>query len=378
MKPTRRLTLKESKREHPIRIVSPTDFVYEVGEAIDPLEVLRDPSFSLYCIDRENNAAIFVECHDYEALYQAPFYYQAQSQFAVGLVSMPLQVFHRLAREIALPANGLVFIHSVGRCGSTLVSKVLAALPCVHSLSEPDDLTQMIGFRDADGSSDQWLRDLIVSSTKWRCKPRPGAPPDWVAIKMRSEVLALADLLGPQFEHSKHFFLYRNAVSWMGSLFRGYQPDRDVYDPVLNRKMEESWGNTLTLVREYRSPEAPMNPIQIRVLAWITCMEAYLKLAEMGIPLCAARYEDLTEHPVPILQGLFRFCGIDAFDWDVIGDVLGRDSQAGSIYDREARRKQTRELTAELVADIHALIATRPMLLTANVRMPLTLSADPT
>jgi hypothetical protein len=253
------------------------------------------------------------------------------------------------------------------------LSKALAEIPAVHSLSEPDDLTQIVGLRDADGCSDEWLSKLIISSTRWRCKPRLGPPADWIAIKTRSEVLVLADLIGPLFPHSKHFFLYRNAVSWMGSLFRGYQLDRDPYDEELNRKMEESWARTIPLVQEYRRAEAPMNQIQIRILAWVTCMEAYLKLTQMELPLCAARFEDLAEQPVPILEQFFGFCGIEQVDWTAIDEVLGRDSQAGTIFDREERRKQGRKLTEALTQDVRDMVATRPLLRTPDVVLPATL-----
>jgi len=370
---TRRLTIKKCNRVHPIRVVGPTDFTTEAAGEIKPEEVLRDPKFSLYCFDPENASAIFVEASDPSAVDRAPFYYQAQVQYAVGLVSMPFDAFHKVTAAIPEPPKGLIFIHSVGRCGSTLISKVLEGIPAIHSLSEPDDLTQMVGLR-AEGFPDEALRRLLESSVRWRCKPRLGSAVGHVAIKSRSEVMVLADLLGPAFPHSKHFFLYRDGVSWMRSVFRGWSPERDVYDEDLNRKMETSWSNTIPLVRELSRNEAPMNAIQIRVLAWITCMEGYLRLKATDIPLSCARYEDLTANPIPILEQFFAFCGIDDVNWTVIHEVLGRDSQAGTIYDREERRKQGRELTPELEQDVRGMIALRPLLSTSDVVLPGTLS----
>jgi hypothetical protein len=160
----------------------------------------------------------------------------------------------------------------------------------------------------------------------------------------------------------------------MRTVFRNFPADRDVYDLELNRKMEDSWGSTLPLIREYRRDNAPMNPVQVRILAWITCMEAYLKLNEMGIPLASARIEDLTSQPVPVLEQFFAFCGIDQVDWNAIHEILGRDSQAGTIYDREERRKLSRELTDELVQDARNVIATRATLGVPDVILPGTLS----
>ena len=371
---TRRLEIKHTNRDHPIWIVKPTDFTCEPGPEIEPERVLQDPAFSLYCFDPENDTALFVESDDPAAVDRAPFYYQSQVEHAVGLVAMPLDVFHRVAEGIPSPPRGLIFVHSVGRCGSTLLSKALEAVSSVHSLSEPDDLTQMVEVRVAKDHSDAWLRKLVTSSVKWRCKPRNGSAADFVAIKMRSEVMILADVLGAAFPTSKHFFLYRDGVSWMQSVYRGWPMGADVHDEARNREMEESWARSIPLVHEYRQPDSAMNPVQIRILAWISCMEAYLGLAEMGIPLCAARFEDLTRDPRSILEQFFTFCDISDVDWGAIQEVLGRDSQAGTIFDREERRKRGQELPAESIQDVISMIASRPLLRTAEIILSGTLS----
>jgi len=371
---TRRLAIKEKNRSHPIAVVGPTDFVYELGDEIEPEEVLRDPKFSLYCVDPKNGVVLFVECDDPLAVDQAPFYYQAQVQHAIGLVSMPVTEFHRVADEIPEPPKGLILVHSTSRCGSTLLSKVLGAISSIHSLSEPDDLTQMVHLKVAGEASDDELSRLLVSSIKWRCKPRFGAPTEQVAIKTRGEVLVLADLIAASFPRAKHFFMYRDATSWMGSLFRGYSPERDPYDKELNRKMAESWSRTIPLVREFLLEDVPINQVEIRVLAWITCMEGYLKLREIGVPTCAARFEDLTACPIPILEQVLEFCGIEGVDWDTIHDVLGKDSQAGTVYDREGRRLKNRQLTPELVRDVRNMVSSRPLLRESSIVLPGTIN----
>ena len=83
---------------------------------------------------------------------------------------------------------------------------------------------------------------------------------------------------------------------------------------------------------------------------------------------------DLTSQPVPVLEQFFAFCGIDQVDWNAIHEILGRDSQAGTIYDREERRKLSRELTDELVQDARNVIATRATLGVPDVILPGTLS----
>ena len=369
-----RYTIKEVNRPHPLQVVSANDFRIEEAGEIEPEVVLCDPRFSLYCFDLEKNAAVFVEVADSKAVDHAPFYYQAQIDHAVGLVSMPMETFHSMAREIAEPADGLIFIHSTGRCGSTLLSKALQAVPSVHSLSEPDDMTQLVLFRSDCLVPDDWLRSTISSSIKWRFKARSEDAASRVAIKTRAEVMGLSDLITSSIGPAKHLFLYRDGISWVRSVFQGKLGDGVLDDPKQNRDMEERWSHTLPMIREYRREDTPMNPIQIRILSWITAMEAYLSLRETGVPICAARFEDITSHSIPMLKQIFSFCGIDGVNWDEVGMVLGRDSQAGTVFDREERRKFHRELPDSFVSDAREMIAGRTLLRTSDVVLPGTVS----
>lgn len=371
---TRRLTIKENNRQHAIPIVSPDDFTTEPAGEIDSEEVLRDPKFSLYCFDPENGRALFVESSDPVAVEQKPFYYQAQVETAIGLVAMPMETFHSVAERIPEPPKGLIWVHSVGSCGSTLLSKALAAVPEVQSLSEPDDLTHMCKLRAGKVVSEDWLRAAIKSSTKWRCKPRVGPPAEVVAIKTRSEVSVLADLIGDLYPQSKHIFLYREGIAWMRSWFSGYPPDLPMDDVAINREREQNWAKMLPLLSEYIREDKPLNAVEVRMISWITSMESQPLLREMGVPLCTVRFEDLTADPCSMLSKVFDFCEIEVPDWGSIEAVLGRDSREGTVFDREERRKNRREMPAEFVQDIRDIVATRPLLKTPDVILPGTIS----
>jgi len=367
---TLRHKICEVRRRHAVANAGPGDFVVEPTGEIEPEEILRDPRFSLYCYDPANGAAHFVECDDPRLIDDAVFYYSAQAEHATALVSMPLETFHRLAREIPEPGSGLIFVHSVGRCGSTLLSKALAAVPGVLSLSEPDDLTQLVTLRVAGTYSDAELRALIESGTRWHGKPRPGRPFDRLAIKTRAEALVLGDLLGAAFPRERHLFLYRDGIAWMRTLFRGFSEDRTMDDMVANRQMEEAWGRMLPLIGALRNEEKPMNPVAVRMLAWITCMEGYLDLREMSVPVVAARFEDLTANPIPVLKAIFDFCEFPQVDWPTIEAVLARDSQEGTIFGQAERHKKNRVLTEDLVQQVRDLVATRPRLQTPEIILP--------
>lgn len=365
-KSCRRFEIKEIQIAGPIAIVGPNDFVTEPAGEVDALQVLEDPRFSLYCFDPEAKAAVVVELRDTEAAERAPFYYQGQREQAMALVPMPMETFVGLAQEIPQPARSLIWVHSVGRCGSTLVSKVLESVPSVHSLSEPDDLTQLGRIWHGQDWPEPAVRDALTASIAWRC--RPGFP--HVAIKPRAEVMAMADLLGGCFPSARHLFLYRDGLAWMRSIFSGVAPERDIYDEERNREWERGWARSLPIISEHVDESRPMNMVQIRILGWASSMEGYLRLAAMPIPTCAARFEDLTSNPLPVLRKILEFCRIGDVDWRAVEDVLGRDSQAGTVYDREERRKLNREMTPDLVEDLHATLAARPLLGRPDVCLP--------
>jgi hypothetical protein len=337
--------------------------------------ILADPRYRLYCFDFENQESLFVECPDPGLVERAPFLYQAQAENAEAVVTMPLEDFHAVAGQIVAPQEDVILIHSVGRCGSTLVSKAFQALPNVMSLSEPDELTQLTRAKVSKEVQPAQVRRLLESACRWRCKPGI-APPAKVALKFRSEVLVLSNEFAAAWPQARHIFLYRDGLAWMRTLIKMWPPERDINDKEISRQVETSWGRMIPLISEYRSDEKPMNAVQTRMLAWITCMEEYLTLRDAGVPLIAARYEDILVDPKSVLAQIFAFCGVGQVDWEVMNEVLKRDSQAGTLFDRNARNKQTRELSPELERDVRDITGSRPLLQKPDVILPGTLSID--
>ena len=119
---TRMLTIAGKRRENPIAFVSLNDFEHHDAGATDPRAVLEQPNTSLYCLDHQNKRAIFVVTSPGVNLSEAPFYYQAQYQHAQSLIAVPYETLHELVDDVPVDPERMIFIYSVGRCGSTLVS----------------------------------------------------------------------------------------------------------------------------------------------------------------------------------------------------------------------------------------------------------------
>src|ERR1051325_7084918 len=138
MMEARVLHIKEKLKTVAPGLVGRSNFKLRAGGTFDPRNLLRDPHFSLYCLDFENRQALFVETPPECDLSRAPFLYQAQYDAARRLIQIPYETLHRLAAEVVLDPSRLILIYSVGRCGSTLVSHAFNEVEGVESLSEPD------------------------------------------------------------------------------------------------------------------------------------------------------------------------------------------------------------------------------------------------
>lgn len=120
-----------------IAIASPGDF-HCAGFA--PVDAVPDGALP-YCIDFLRRRALYVTGVDPDAAQAAPFYYLHLRRYAQAVVSVPLG--HGPLHHETTPDP--VFLFSPGRCGSTLLSRVLHEAG-IASVSEPDFYTQMAAW----------------------------------------------------------------------------------------------------------------------------------------------------------------------------------------------------------------------------------------
>jgi Sulfotransferase family len=370
---TRILTIVGKQRPHPLALVSLDDFQYREGEAIDPHVVLTRPTISLYCVDPPTRRAIFVETAPDVDLSAAPFFYQAQYLAAQRLIAVPYDTLHELASVVAVDPCRLIFIYSVGRCGSTLVSHLLNQAMGVGSLSEPDVYTQLVTRRTPDGGHDSELRALVRSCTQVICASiaRSHAASAW-ALKFRSFVIELGDLLYDNFPEAKVIFLYRHAEAWARSMARAFH----VFDPEIAPLLSALQplfprGVPAVAVHAVKDP-ARLSPLALVTYLWVSVMERCLDLQRQGVPMFVARYEDLHVAPHVVLDALLAYCQVAASDVGGIDRVLAQDSQAGTSLSRQDVETSTTDLGAQHVADMYRLMRAYSPILTPDFVMPQT------
>src|ERR1700722_17778712 len=91
------------------------DFVLGEAQSIDVDVVARSPRLSLYCIDFEDQTAVFVETPDDASLCDAVFLFEAQRSAAQRIVKIPLEAMHRIASQADIEPDRIALIYSVGR-----------------------------------------------------------------------------------------------------------------------------------------------------------------------------------------------------------------------------------------------------------------------
>lgn len=371
------LNIESRRREDPLLIASPADFEFSEGNTVDAQVVIENPNISLYCLDHENQRAIFVETPGDVDLSQAPFYYQAQYEHSVGLFAVPYETLYRLANDIHLDSKRLILIYSVGRCGSTLLSSALNQVEDIVSLSEPDVFTQMVAIREWDGRNDAEVGELLQSCTKVLCKsPEQNRLPFAWAIKFRNFGIEIADLLFRYFPEAKIIFLYRDAETWLISISRAFLQDEIKASERL--AMTQAWLSPLVpLVAKYTSEKGGLSSlVKAGTLMWLSVMERYWMLHQQGVPMLAVRFKDLTAAPHQAIQRIFEYCDITTSNLAQVFKVMERDSQAGTALSREKLQHAKVNLTDEHKAEIAEILQWHPIIQNPDFVVPNTWSLD--
>ena len=142
-----------------------------------------------------------------------PFFYQAQRDLTLRAYLVPFEAAIELSQSTAghpiadINLKHTLFVQSTGRCGSTLLSKVLHELSHVHSLSEPDIYSSV--EVEYLLHPDKLSRDEAVALTRAASvflvrSYRTALPFEGIlAIKARSIVINIADIIGDALPETK-------------------------------------------------------------------------------------------------------------------------------------------------------------------------------
>lgn len=274
------LHVRKARATHSISIASAGDFQTERCTDVERLPDRVLP----YCFDFLKARALYVT--GLEAVQAAPFYYLYLRRNARSLLSVPIEYGPVCGVRTA---DDPVFVFSPGRCGSTLLSRVLyeAEIP---SVSEPDFYTQMSSYfwgspiNPASGAFRHAMWNLSADLSVVL-----GGPP---VVKLRAECCKAPEL----------FVRSRQARSIV--LFRGF----------------EAWARSTARVFGNSPRKA--------VRKYLTALRCYDKLRRSS--RChLMRYEDWMARPAEAAAELGRFLGAP-IPPEAVVRAKERDSQEGT------------------------------------------------
>jgi len=351
------------------------DFSYEFRETIEPTNILEYSNISLYCLDHENRQAIFVETPLDIDIYEPPFLYQAQYEYAQRLIAVPYEEFHKLAQEIKNSIGQIVMIYSVGRSGSTLLSKIFNQLYTILSLSEPDVFSQIVSFRNSDGSNDREIEELVKSCICLLAKSNVNGKESFCAIKPRSFGIELADLIYRIWPEAKLIFIYRNAEDVVKSSIRAFAYFSKIL-PMIEQNIE-MYSKFIPLLKEnakhidFKDDKA----IGFYTVMWLSVIHRYLLLYESGISMSALRYENLLSDPKQIITSIFNYCDLPESEISNACLAMEKDSQSGSNLSRENTHKNETNIPdiLEIRQKVNDILGKHQKIKTADFIVPNTL-----
>jgi hypothetical protein len=390
-------------------VVNVRNFRYREGENVDSGIIMRSPNLSLYCLDDPKKRAIFVETPPDIDLSGAPFYYQAQFHHALRLIAVPYEDLHRLAREAGDPFENLVLIYSVGRCGSTLLSRVFNQVHEVVSLSEPDVFTQIVALRNPDGSRDRDIEELLLSCTRLlgnsagnpaghagnpagshAGNPASGEKIPCLVIKLRSFGIEIGDLMYRSFPQARIIFLYRNAEDVIESLIRTFgelgfwgRTFRAAKASAIAKcwlrffvaRRKKSLTRLIPLIRHYPSRiYTDLGSVGLLLIMWLSVMHRYMILYRQGIPMVSLRYEDLIANPQEMVKPLFEYCGLPVWEVPKACGVFEQDSRSGLCLPRKLPPR--RYLNLNDLVKIYHFLKSHPDVQTPYFVAPGTLTVE--
>jgi len=362
----------KKQRTNPIDFVDIKDFELQESGQFEVGEILSNARITLYAFDFENGRAVFVETASPDELSQAPFYYQAQYENAIRVVTISFETMIQLAQSVTVDDGKLIFIHSMGRSGSTLASQIFAKIPGVINMSEPDTLTQLVIARFVQPDQKDMLKMLLDASIRLLCKTP--AQTAWV-IKGRSWVIEIGDWLHELYPHAKNLYLYREAESWIKSNLGAFM-DEIERTPDEHRQFEvetRGWMKLLTPSIARYDANQHLSLTGLTSLMWLDSMGRYTEFHQAGIDMLAIPYSNWKLDPRQTALSMLDYCNCHTDNMTAIEETLTKDSQAGSAISQDSIKKKTTTSQFFDQAELNRHLQNHPYIHTKDFELPNTL-----
>ena len=205
---------------------------------------------------------------------------------------MPISSFHRLAEEIGDPKyRDMTFINMTTRCGSTLLSCMLARVPRVRVMSEPWSFVHSHGLLIQGKVDMDEYRRLVRSCVRVQTKAENNNNMEHVVIKMTNLVSPMFCILKEFYPNANFIFNSRhlkptivsfkkilNSLPWVAHKFG--ITEKFAWDHVSIPYDDPVWWDRVNQIKSGRNTKLKSEEEKLMV-GYAGQMEDYLKRKEV-------------------------------------------------------------------------------------------------
>ena len=291
--------------------------------------------------------------------------YQQQRQQCTEVWAVPYAMLTEAVEQLAGNntdwMRNTIFLHSTGRCGSTLLCKLLGQGRGVVSLSEPDIYSYFtwVVSRQFD-ESDQLAAPALLRSITWllyRLACPAGNNTGIMCIKLRGQVMWQAETLKQAMPTSKSIFLYRDPIDTIDSFcaaflsgfvnrqLRWWNLDSWFIYKVSGWEVDFPYLAPLLASGDSRFPDTLVRKlgfVGFITMIWLSTMDVALRLQRTSFFDAVIRYEDLCTNRVTVADALMNACGYNGAGLSATSAnaVFDEDAHGSTGTTRSRRREQ--------------------------------------
>lgn len=307
------------------------DFISTHLDFVHPDIILND-NISLYTVNEKE--AIFTDSADVDVFdpKNGAFIFLAQQKNAQRVIHLPLSSFFRISQNIEVPAIPIVCMSNHGRCGSTLMTKMFAAIRHSISMSEPHVINNIAEFSRQGRLKGEELNNFCSTSLRCLLKHGNARKSSVIFFKLTVSCTCISHLLHEALPQIKLVFMYRQPLPVVRSFEKifavnGWRFTAEHCKRTAGIGVHEMMKGYPNYPEEFLAGLSLFSRI---ALMWIFSVSSFNKFVSKGVTIRSLKYEDLLLDPKNIMLALFRFAGIPESYLPDISSVMAKDSQAGT------------------------------------------------
>ena len=327
----------------------------------DPIEKLLEPNH--VAVEYNDKKVVILKCPgDVYNTEKYPFFYHGAYLEATEKIVAPASDFLDFIDEQPWPEVSVIFLWSIGRCGSTLLANLFTSFEGFVTISEPDDIFTFFGSKADMG--DAMYEKALKNSLKYHLIQVKARYPNTrcVIIKPRSmSFWYIAKSPMEIYEKVTHIFMYRDVIPTFKSFYKSFGKLAPKTDSMLAKvfglnkmiqgvivpleKTLEAIPEMQDIVGEASGVRTSSNEMLVQMsfggLPYLILL--YKTLAEkqtFGERLFAVKYERLIQDPLKQFELIsariksFEFT-ISEKEREKLTELSKKDSQANSALSKK-------------------------------------------